>query len=151
MNRFAVIAVAAAVMVFAALGVAVADDFPGSIGGATGHPGVMGAQGTVTVNANVQPTLTLTVTTMTVDFGNVYAGTVTAEKYVGVEVKSNTAYTLDRSYGANNVEMGLETDLPNGTAGAKPGASYTDTYTLNPQWSVDPGAISTSVQYTVYQ
>ena len=117
-----------------------------------------GAPGTVTVNANVNSKLALTVTTpdagQVVDFGTVDPGTVTGGESVGLNVKSNKAYnltkTINNPVGADAIVV--TTTFANLAGEAKtPSKSYTDNYTLTVPFDATPGAHSATVVYTATQ
>jgi hypothetical protein len=120
----------------------------------TGAPNLT-ATDTVTVNATINPRLTLTVTTpnvgQAVNFGTVEPGTAVGSQDVTMTVSSNRPYNMTIAKVGDAV-IGLGTTLANSVANPRSAAAnYTDTYSLNVPWTTDPGAYSATVQYTVVQ
>lgn len=119
-------------------------------------PGIEEAQGSVNVNASVNPKITLTVTTpdaaQSVDFGAVDPGSAIGGKTVNLSVNSNKAFALSKSVSGQNALIGLSTSLGNSTGNAK-GANipFVDNYSINVPYTTDPGAYTATVQYTVTQ
>lgn len=117
------------------------------------------AEGTVTVNATVNPKMTLTVTTpdagQGVDFGAVDPGTMTGGKQVGLSVDSNQNFDVaiaqnDGAFTAQGIV--LARDLAASTNNGKgAGVTFVDNYTLDVPWTADPGNYSGTVVYTVTQ
>lgn len=126
--------------------------------GAGGPPLTVSNTVPVTVTATVNPRLTLTITTpdagQHVDFGTIYPGaTLTAP--VTVAVKSNKAWTMTKLEAGNTAELGLVTTVPATMYGANYGVkgeqSATDTYSITPPFTTDPGLYTATVVYTVTQ
>jgi len=114
----------------------------------------------VTVSAQVNAKLTLTLDKSAVDFGAVTPGTAVAPQTVNVNVKSNKDYTLGSATTGQNVLMGLGTATPPaGTIskatgpGASAGNNWLDTYSLAVPWDTAPSAtaLAATVTYTVVQ
>ncbi len=116
-----------------------------------------GAPGTVTVNANVNSKLTLTIVTpdagQSVDFGTLDPGAVAGGESVSLNVKSNKAYDLTEAITAVAAdEIQLTTDFTNVAGAAKTASqNYTSNYTLTVPFDAAPGAHSTTVVYTATQ
>jgi hypothetical protein len=114
------------------------------------------ATDTVTAKAAVNPKLILTVvtpnTTQTVDFGAVDPGTAYGPKAVTLTVSSNKLFNITKAT-SDPTPLGLSTTLANSTGNAKTASQlFTDNYSINVPWTVDPGSYSAStVQYTVVQ
>lgn len=117
-----------------------------------------GAPGTVTVQANVNSKLALTVSTpdagQVVDFGTVDPGTTTGGESVSLDVKSNKAYNITKSI---NNTVGADQIVVTSTFASlageakTPGKSYTDNYTLTVPFDAAPGAHTVTVVYTATQ
>ena len=111
-------------------------------------------EGTVTVNATVNPLLTMTITTpdaaQTVDFGNVDPGATPSDD-VTVTVESNQIWDMSKATSGDVAELGLTTSLAAPTNVAAGTNTYTDTYSLNVPWATAPGAYAAYVQYTATQ
>jgi hypothetical protein len=113
------------------------------------------ATDTVTVNATIDPRLTLTVTTphagQAVNFGTVVPGTPVGPQTVSLAVSSNRPYDMTIAK-AGDAVIGLSTTLANSVANARgEDVGFTDDYALDVPWTTDPGAYSATVQYTVVQ
>jgi hypothetical protein len=114
--------------------------------------------GTVTATATVNPKITLAITTpdpsQTVNFGAVDPGIgAPLTKAVSLAVQSNKAFDLTIAKAGTITSTGalhFSTNLA-AQSGAKPGAAYNDTYSLQPDWNADAGVYSGTVQYTVTQ
>lgn len=118
----------------------------------TGNP-VGGVRGTETVARGAYtitgPQLTLTVSTATVDFGNVDPGTTPAPVTVTVNVTATSDYSITRQL------TGDATILHLAVSGAADGsktagtASYTDSITISPGWDAPPETpLTASIVYT---
>ncbi|MDO8964971.1 MAG: hypothetical protein Q7W30_10850 [Coriobacteriia bacterium] len=105
---------------------------------------------TVTVNATVNPMLTLTVSTATVDFG-VVDPEMTYTKNVTVTVKSNKKYDISKTMGVNAASIGLSTSFADKIGEARGTTAYPDTYTLFVPFTAGDGALTTTVQYSAVQ
>ena len=148
--RTIVVSIVAVAMLASMTVVAMADTvtYPGA-----GNPNSQ-ATGTVTVNAKVNPKITLTITTpdpgQAVEFGDVdpMSGDTAV---VGIEVKSNKTYDLTKALAGDVALMGLTTSLADQADQAKGTNTYSDTYTLNVPYTTDPGDYSATVAYTVLQ
>lgn len=155
MKRAVVLALAA-LMVFGVAGAALADVSAEYVG-AGGPPLAVSNTTPVTVTATVNPRLTLTITTpdagQAVAFGNVDPG-VDTSAVVTVSVKSNKGWTASKGVSGDFALIGLSTtDLSTLTNyGVKGAWDFTDTYTVNPPLTTDPGVPYTAdVVYTVTQ
>ena len=112
----------------------------------------------VSVAAQVNAKLTLSLDKGVIDFGAVTPGTPAADT-VTVNVKSNKDYTLSSLVTGQNVLMGLGTTTAPGNmskltgVGADAGRNWPDTYSLNVPWDTDPSAtaLTATVTYTVVQ
>jgi hypothetical protein len=161
MKKAVLFGVLAAVMLFGIVGLAWADtaQFDG-----TGDPlSATNSANLVDVTANVNPKLSLTITTtdgttpgeLLVDFGAVDPDTAYSET-VDLEVKSNKLWTMSTTLGGQDTEIGLTTSdndtifgaLSYGTRGVKTG---TDTYGILVPWDTPAGSYAATVQYTVTQ
>lgn len=153
----AVVLALAAMMLLGVAGAAFADS--------VAHPGALVAgkqvaSGPVAVKAQVNPKISLTITTpddpQTVDFGLVDPATTYTES-VTLAVKSNKAWTMQAlESGDAAITDNLTLTAPATVFGANYGLkgewSGTDTYTLNMPWTVEAGVPYTaSVLYTVTQ
>ena len=101
-------------------------------------------------------TLSVTITTpdtgQSVDFGNVDPGIPSATETVTVQVNSTGAYTITRTLGGDNAEMGL--GITGGASGSKPAGNSTfyDAYQLTPPWTTPPSIpLTATVVYSVVQ
>ena len=114
----------------------------------------LSAEGTVTVNATVNPMLTMTIETpdaaQTVDFGAVDPGATPSED-VTVTVQSNQTWTMTKTLSGQVADLGLTTSLVAPAAVAAGENTYTDTYSLDVPWTTSPGAKTAYVQYSVTQ
>jgi hypothetical protein len=112
------------------------------------------AEGTVTVNATVNPMLTMTIETpaagQSVNFGNVNPGA-TPSQDVTVTVQSNAIWDMAKASSGDVAALGLTTSLAAPTNVAAGSNTYTDTYSLNVPWSTTPGAYTAYVKYTATQ
>jgi len=114
-----------------------------------------GAPGTVTVNANVNSKLTLTITTpdagQSIDYGIVDPGDTITGESVGLNVKSNRAYDLTEAITPLAAdELQVTSDFTDVAGAAKTASqNYTSNYTLTvpgppllaptpPPWSTPP-------------
>jgi hypothetical protein len=122
--------------------------------------GKLQAQGSVTVTATVNPKITLTITTpdaaQTVNFGTVDPGSGLASKVVTLTVQSNKPYDIGASqsgtiWGAANGMNGLRSMTSTQSAQPKPGNTFSDTISINPDYNASPGAYSGTVVYTAVQ
>lgn len=106
----------------------------------------------VAVTAFANPKITMTVSTTTVDFGNVDPGVAQATKDVTLNVDSNKDFTVTKNKTAD-AAMGLTTSLGLSTAGTKgAGNAFTDTYGLTLPWSVSASSTAnTTIVYTAAQ
>lgn len=100
--------------------------------------------------------ITLTIQTpnagQSVDFGAIDPGVTTAPRSVTVTVNSSSGYTISRSVAGDATRMGLA--VSGNANGTKPAgtASFTDSFTLTPPWTTDPGVpLVATVTYTVTQ
>jgi hypothetical protein len=119
------------------------------------------ASDTVFVKASVNAKLVLSVTTpnasQTVDFGTVDPGSAQGPTAVTLAVWSNKPYNVSVTK-VNDTVMGLTTTLGNSAGNVKTtvaenatGHPFTDNYSLNVPWNVDPGNVFATVLYTVVQ
>jgi hypothetical protein len=154
MKKTVVLALAA-IMVLGVAGAAFADVSSVYVG-AGGPPLTVSNTTPVTVSATVNPRLTLTITTpdagQTVDFGAVNPGTTIPAETVSLAVKSNKVWTASTSI-TDAAPLNLTTTtlstLPN--YGLKGEYNFTDTYNIAPAFTLDPGAYTATVTYTVTQ
>ncbi len=118
-----------------------------------------GVPGTVTVSANVNPKLVLTIATpntdgLTVDFGTVDPGSSYGPQTVNLNVKSNLKYDLTHVL-TDATPIGLSNTFTDVSTATKPatvaGDDYTDVYSLNVPTNADPGAHTATVVYTATQ
>jgi hypothetical protein len=141
------IVAAAILMSLAAFASANTVTYPGS-----GSP--QSAEGTVTVNATVNPLLTLTIETpdaaQTVDFGNVDPGATPSDD-VTVTVESNQQWDMTKTASGDVADLGLTTSLAAPQDVSAGSNTYTDTYSLDVPWTTAPGAYTAYVQYSVTQ
>jgi hypothetical protein len=142
------IVAAAILMSLAAFASADTVTYPGS-----GSP-FQSAEGTVTVNATVNPLLTLTIETpdaaQTVDFGNVDPGATPSDD-VTITVESNQQWDMTKTTSGDVADLGLSTSLAAPQDVAAGQNTYTDTYSLNVPWTTAPGAYTAYVEYSVTQ
>lgn len=135
----------AAIMVLGVAGAAFAGS--ATIDGTSdgGTPPVWSAAGTVNVNAQVNPKITLTITTpdgsgtdLLLDWATtpLNPGDDPAAKVVTLAVQSNKAYNVyrDATDMTDLAGLNIAYSMTSGVAGAKPGATHTD--------SVNPGVVS---------
>lgn len=152
MRKSMLFGVLAVVLLFGAVGLATADTVTYPL--VPGSPPATSASGTVSVTANVNPKISLTITTpdaaQTVAFGDVEPGVPVSDS-VDLEVSSNKIYDLDTTLGGDDALIGLTTSVGDLTGEAKGTNTYTDTYDVDVPFSTDPGAYTATVQYTVTQ
>lgn len=144
MKRTMIVVLLAAVALFAMVGTAHA---------ATSVPG------TVTVAAQINKTVTLTITGGSVNFGPVDAGGFASNSGVDIKIRSNAPYTVSRVPDSNCTTMGL--NITTNGAGVFDGVAvlpkapqvggqdYPETYTITVPWTTIPAAYSGNVVYTV--
>lgn len=159
MRKSVIVAAVVLVALFAAAAAASADIATFN-GVGTGSQVASNTANPVKVQAEVKPKITLAIETpapsQVVTFGAVYPGTAPATQDVSMTVESNKNYDGQKSVGGQFAEMGLGTTLWGGNNGSvagelKPGATYSDTYSLNVPYSTDPGTYEAYVYYTVTQ
>ena len=123
----------------------------------TGTGAPRAGAGTVTVNASVNPKLTLTLATpdaaQTVDFGAVDPGVAVGGKTVNLLVSSNKDFGISKSItGVGVAALGLNTTLADASGIGKGSAiPFSDAYSINVPWTTVPAAYTASVVYTVTQ
>jgi len=105
------------------------------------------------------PYLMMTITTpdgdQSVEFGAIDPGATTGGKNVRLQITSSAQYTITRAVTGGG-SLGLEVSgVPVGTpqpATVATPATFTDTFTLTPPWTTDPGVpLVATVVYTVTQ
>ncbi len=134
----------------AAYATAASQTYPG-----TGSPNST-ASGSVTVTATVNPLINLTIVapdaTQTVDFGSVNPGVLSAAKVVNLSVDSNRTFALSKTVTGQSAQLGLVTTLAGSSGNPKgQGTAFSDSYTIQPPFTTDPGTYNAFVQYTVTQ
>jgi len=125
----------------------------------TGAGNPLSASGTVNVAAQVNPKLTLTVTTpdagQSVDFGPLDPGTTTGGKTVNLSVNSNKRFDvgISENLGAFSAQgIAITRSLAASTNNAKgQNVGFADNYSINVPWTADPGSYTGTVVYTVTQ
>lgn len=126
------------------------------------------ATGTVTVKANVNPKLELTLSSNTIDFGPVDPGT-TGSSAETLTVKSNKSFTVSRGaetgFSTDDASAVKATSLSEALGLTLTGAPFdgsvtqpkggnttlTDTYSYNIPWTTNPANYSANYTYTVTQ
>ena len=155
----AVVLALAAIMVLGVAGAAFADVV--TYDGSLYAPGRWQAAGTVNVSATVNPKLELTIDTpsaasQTVAFGAVDPGT-SGPLTVNLAVSSNKQFDLTASEalagfqtvdGDITLNRTLADQLDQGKGAAVP---FSDDYSIDVPWTVDPGTYSATVTYTALQ
>lgn len=121
--------------------------------GAGGPP--RAASGTVTVNATVNPKLTLTIDApgagQTVDFPVTDPGVLSGTQTVNLKVSSNKNFDVRKTV-VDGGPLGLKTTLLESDANAKTAETlFSDDYTIQVPWTTEAGTYAATVQYTVTQ
>jgi len=107
------------------------------------------ATGMVTARATVNPMIVLTVPA-TVDFGAVNPAVVTT-RAVGLEVRSNRNFNLDRAITGDVALLNFTTSLDAQENQPRGVTTFEDIYTINVPYTTAPGDYTASVTYTVTQ
>lgn len=158
MKKSTILIAVVALLIFAAVGYALADtaNFQGSGGGAqTAGPGSVIAS--VTVNSKITMQIDTPNNGQLVDLGFVDPGA-NASKNITVTVQSNRGYKFSALNTVGTItDPNMAFQITGGvpTAGVttqpKPGNVFVDTYKVAPSYNMTPGAYSGTTQYTVTQ
>lgn len=164
MKKVALVAAVVFALMFALVAHAAADTV--TYNGATNGGGKQEASSTpkIDVKVVIGPKVTLQVQTpqaaQTVDFGNIQPASGAHNASVNLTVQSNVAYDLNavETAGAPSIMgagMGWARSFANISNHAKPavtaGDGFTDTLTINPDYTVSPGTYTGTVVYTAVE
>jgi hypothetical protein len=149
-------ALLAVVLVFAMVGAANADTSSKYLG--TGSPS--STNGSVIATVSINPMITLTIATpdvgQKVNWGAIDPGSAAAPKAVVLTVESNKAYTMTATEPGTDSILGAGLNFGRAPApgvgwGTLGTHTFTDNYSLNPDFTVVPGNYFGTITYTVTQ
>jgi len=109
----------------------------------------LGTRSTTFFAAPGKPALSLSVSTLAVDFGTIQPGVQYTNTDVTVNVSATLPFKLNGDVAGDTAQLGLSRTLDTVLGPATTTGSFTDTIRILTSWFTDPGDYQARVTYTV--